>query len=391
MRKRILSLALALMLCLSLVPSAFAAEVGMPSDKFTDVPADAWYKSDLDYAVYNGYISGTSATTFSPDASITRAQFVTILGRMLGIETYAYPYTFEDVVAGSWYASYVGWAAENGYVNGYSSKEFGPNNLITVEQMGTIIANYITKSGAVFGDYHASPVYADTSSISGWAKPSMELVRQYDLLVTDASGKVNPQKYVSRAEGMTSLVRLAKERGLGVVPVLPQGYFVTNPSGTKTYDYSTMSEKDIACLEVVIGAYNELRDSGMITNSTPLKDRAIYYAWWLTGNSGRDWYNSAPNRHTAYGALVDKKAVCDGYAYAYKMLMDYEGIECVFVPDYARQHAYNEVLIDGAWYKVDPQQVGGLCHNADGSFYQYGFDGVYRKYMTTPVRYETDN
>lgn len=388
MRKKMLSFVLALMMCLSLMPSAFAAEAKRPSDKFTDVPANAWYKSELDYAVANGYIAGTSDTTFSPDASITRAQFVTILGRMLTFDFKAGSYTFEDVEAGSWYAPYVGWAASRGYVNGYSSKEFGPNNVITVEQMGTILANYINKSGVTLWSYQASPVYADASSISGWAKSNMELVRQYGLMVTDASGKVNPQKTVSRAEGTVSLVRLAKAMGMGKDPGATPDVIVTNPSGTKTYYYSIMSEEDIACLEVVIRAYNDLHESGMITDTTPLKDRTIYYAWWLTVHSGYDNSYSLPNRHTAYGALVEGKAVCDGLAYAYKMLMDYEGIECVFVPDYEARHAYNEVLIDGAWYEVDPQQVGSLSGNPDGSFSQRGFDRMYQKYLTTPVRYE---
>ncbi len=72
MKKKMLSLALALVMCLSLMPSAFAAETVSASDKFTDVPANAWYLDELNYAVYNGYINGTSDTTFSPDGNITR-------------------------------------------------------------------------------------------------------------------------------------------------------------------------------------------------------------------------------------------------------------------------------------------------------------------------------
>ena len=120
-------------MCLSLVPSAFAAE-GALVDKFTDVPADAWYRDELDYAVYNGYISGTSSTTFSPDAKVTRGQFVTILGRMFGADTSKYTTTkFEDVDIKSWYGPYVEWARDKGIVNGISSKAFAPTNNITVE------------------------------------------------------------------------------------------------------------------------------------------------------------------------------------------------------------------------------------------------------------------
>ena len=74
MRKKLLSLALALVMCLSLVSSALAAETVSAADKFTDVPNGAWYLDELEYAVHNGYISGTSASTFSPDAQVTRGQ-----------------------------------------------------------------------------------------------------------------------------------------------------------------------------------------------------------------------------------------------------------------------------------------------------------------------------
>ena len=74
--KKLISLMVAMVMCLSLVPSAFAAEAASV-DKFTDVPADAWYRDELAYALHNGYISGTSETTFAPDALVTRGQCVT--------------------------------------------------------------------------------------------------------------------------------------------------------------------------------------------------------------------------------------------------------------------------------------------------------------------------
>ena len=147
MRKKMLSLTLALILAMSLATTAFAAEgVG----GFTDVPSGAWYTEELAYALENGYVSGTSAVSFSPDANVSRAQFVTMLGRMLDVNTADYTAKkFDDVDPGSWYGPYVSWAAEKGYVNGISVKEFAPNNNITFEQMGAILSNYITKSGVV--------------------------------------------------------------------------------------------------------------------------------------------------------------------------------------------------------------------------------------------------
>ena len=65
--KKLISVFLTVVMALALVPGAFAAEAASV-DKFTDVPADAWYRDELAYALHNGYISGTSETTFAPDA-----------------------------------------------------------------------------------------------------------------------------------------------------------------------------------------------------------------------------------------------------------------------------------------------------------------------------------
>ena len=83
--KKLISVFLTVVMALALVPGAFAAEAASV-DKFTDVPADAWYRDELAYALYNGYISGTSDETFDSDALVDRGQFVTILGRMLQVD-----------------------------------------------------------------------------------------------------------------------------------------------------------------------------------------------------------------------------------------------------------------------------------------------------------------
>lgn len=207
--KKLISLFLAVILALSLVPSAFAVE-GASADKFTDVPADAWYREELEYAVYNGYISGTSATTFSPDSPVTRGQFVTILGRMLKVDADNGTTWFSDVPETAFYAPYVGWAASNRYVNGTSSTTFAPNNNITVEQMGTILANYIRISGVVLTGTTPQEQYADANTISGWAKDNMEMMRQYGLLPVDSKGNVSPRKAVTRAEAAVSLEQFSK-------------------------------------------------------------------------------------------------------------------------------------------------------------------------------------
>lgn len=67
-------------------------------------------------------------------------------------------------------------------------------------------------------------------------------------------------------------------------------------------------------------------------------------------------YNTAmdnPHRYSAYGALVDQLAVCNGYALAYKYLLNQVGIECMMVSSSKLNHAWNMVKLDGEYYQVD--------------------------------------
>ena len=222
--KKLISCVLALVLALSLVPSALAAE-GASVDKFTDVPADAWYRDELAYALHNGYISGTSETTFAPDALVTRGQFVTILGRMVNADVSQFKTTqFKDVNITSWYGPYVEWARSTGIVNGISSTQFAPTNNITVEQMGVMVSNCISKPS--MSPKAAPVVYSDMSSVSTWAVSGVEAMAKYNLLPVDAASNINPHKQATRSECTVSLVRLAKAMGLGEAPIVTDKPYV---------------------------------------------------------------------------------------------------------------------------------------------------------------------
>ncbi len=142
---------------------------------FVDVADDAAYIDAIEFVYENGLFKGISDIEFAPDTTMTRAMFVTVLGRLHGIEEdYTAEVTFEDVVAGEWYAPYVAWAAENGIVNGYSATEFGVNNEITVEQATAIIARYaafIEIDTAV--EYDLTADFADAADVAEWALADM--------------------------------------------------------------------------------------------------------------------------------------------------------------------------------------------------------------------------
>lgn len=103
---------------------------GSPEPKgmsgFVDVSADAYYAKAVAWAVEQGIVSGTSATTFNPDAVYTRAQSVAFLYRAFG-EKVNKAAGFSDVSADAYYADAVAWAVENGVASGIGGGLFAPD------------------------------------------------------------------------------------------------------------------------------------------------------------------------------------------------------------------------------------------------------------------------
>ena len=137
---KIMSIVLAFALVMGLAVTSLAASV---SD-FTDVKTGDWFFDYVKIACDNNLISGTSATTFSPNTTMTRGQFVTLLGRFAKADTSGIVNTgkFTDVPAGEYYTPYVYWALGKGIVSGLTETTFGPNDNLTKEQMATLLVRY---------------------------------------------------------------------------------------------------------------------------------------------------------------------------------------------------------------------------------------------------------
>ena len=133
---------------------------------FTDVPKGSYYEEAVNWAVAQGITAGTTATTFSPDATCTRAQAVTFLWRAAGSpapQSHAMPFT--DVAEGSYYHDAVLWAVENGITKGTSDTAFSPNATCTRGQFVTFLwrSQKSPASGSVnpFTDVAADAYYAN--------------------------------------------------------------------------------------------------------------------------------------------------------------------------------------------------------------------------------------
>jgi predicted ribosome-associated RNA-binding protein Tma20 len=218
---------------LSLMPMALAAG----ADKFTDVPADAWYRADVSYDAEHGYFNGTSDTTFSPVANMTRAMFVAVLARVDGQSLSNDAAPFSDVASGAWYAGAVKWASNYVIVSGVGGGRFDPNGFVTRQQMATIMARYIAyyaaKNKVTFKATGSTAAFTDAVQIADYAKSAVTLCRSYGLVDGNTDGAFAPEALSTRAQVAAVIHRLAL--------LLATGTPVTTPSGGNGGSGSTSS------------------------------------------------------------------------------------------------------------------------------------------------------
>lgn len=242
---KLIAMLLAIVMLIGVIPMGFAAD-GDAAQKapaastngdlpFVDVPKEAWFYNAV-RAVYKlGYFNGTSETTFSPNAPMTRAMLVTVLYRVFnksyvnapnvnypGIEPSRSNY-FSDVPQNAWYAKAVNWAASFNIVNGVGNGKFDPDGTITREQVGTIIYRFLKY---VYG-WKECPVeidpkvdlrhIQDADKISDWALEGVTFCVKESIIFGTANNNklyLNPQGNASRAELSAIVHRLVRVTGV---------------------------------------------------------------------------------------------------------------------------------------------------------------------------------
>ena len=210
MKKRILSLALSIAMCISMM-SGFAP-LANAETLFGDISNDEWYYGAVTYAYENDLMVGFPDNNFYPHRQLTRAEFVTVLGNMHGIDRRKYGYNesiFVDVDLDSWYVSSVEWAVQEGIVNGYPDGTFRASTPVTREEMATLISRYVNLVGIILTDQNtAVSSFKDNSKISNWAVDSIELMRKSGIIQGFDDGNFNPQNGTRRAEAAILFMRL---------------------------------------------------------------------------------------------------------------------------------------------------------------------------------------
>ena len=198
---------------------------------FTDVN-NHWAKDNMLFVVSRGLLSGTSATTFSPNTGMTRGMFVTALGRLAGVDPTDYQASmFTDVKEDAYYAPYVNWAAKTGVVSGTTDTTFAPDANINREQMAVIMKNYATKLGYTIPKTLEVVNFADSAGISSWAKEAVKSMQQAGILAGKTNNCFDPAGTATRAEVATVLRRFVE---IVIDPQTANGW-VQNDSGEWSY------------------------------------------------------------------------------------------------------------------------------------------------------------
>lgn len=191
--------------------TAPAATAAVP---FTDVPRGAWFRDSVVWAYTNNIVAGTSRTTFSPNANVTRGQFVTFLYRIEGTPPVDNTPRFNDVNPSRYYSRAVNWAAANGIVFGIGGgSNFVPGRSITREEMAVILFRYASFVGAdLTSSASAFNGFPDRDAVSPWARVAMQWATHHGLIV-GSNGRLMPLDNTTRGQSVTILHR-ADRRGL---------------------------------------------------------------------------------------------------------------------------------------------------------------------------------
>jgi hypothetical protein len=185
------------------------------ANKFTDVKGTDWFYGAVQFACSNNLFQGTAETVFSPNDMMTRAMFVTVLGRMAKADTANYRNDFRDVAPGQYYTGCVAWASANGIAAGDGDGAFRPNDMITREQMALILYRYVKYMGGDVSDTDntKSLSYPDYAITMDAAKEAVSWAVN-EGIIAGSGGNLEPKGKATRAQVARIMKNLAEAEAL---------------------------------------------------------------------------------------------------------------------------------------------------------------------------------
>lgn len=193
-----------LLLCLSLLLASVGAAKGLP---FRDVPEGVWYFDSVEYCYSRGLMNGITLSQFSPETGLSRAMFVTTLYRAAGSPGVSQWTPFYDVPGGIWYSSAVAWAYNEGIVNGMTATSFAPDAGLTRQQLVTLLYRYAQYRGMSTGAWADLSYFYDAAQIAPYARDAFHWAYGSGLIKGTDDRHLSPEGSCTRAQCATFLYR----------------------------------------------------------------------------------------------------------------------------------------------------------------------------------------
>lgn len=170
--------------------------------EFTDVLADAWYYKAVKFIVEKGISSGTGNGKFSPDAELTRGQFIVMLMKAYGIEEDKNPNDNFSDAGNTWYTGYLAAAKAKGISKGIGGNLFAPEKAITRQEMFTLLYNVLKTLGKLpeTDTGKTLEAFQDNGNIASWAREAMTVLVKAGTISGSGDGKLDPTKGTTRAQ-----------------------------------------------------------------------------------------------------------------------------------------------------------------------------------------------
>lgn len=198
-----------------------AVENGEPADKipeqipvsyipYVDVSESDWFYPAVKAYYEDQIIIVPEEMHFGPYELFARAQLVLVLHRMEKEPKVETEKTFQDISGDEWYGPATLWAAENNIVTGYENGYFGPADLITREQLATILFRYAEYKGYDTEEAADLADYPDAADVSDFAEKAVSWSVAKGI-ISGNDGKLLPQGTATRAEAITMVYRFTEK------------------------------------------------------------------------------------------------------------------------------------------------------------------------------------
>ena len=271
---------------------------------YTDIDTH-WAKDEIYSIVDRGLIAPASETEFSPEKAITRAQFITALGKLAEIDRKAYnKSSFTDVKADNEYAPYIEWAYREGIIPGVERKRFAPDQAITREEVAAVLVNYAKSTEFSLPVIYEENNYADSNKITSEGKSAITALQQAGIMLEEAGNQFNPGAAVTCAQASVILSRYIKQ---SLNPKTAEGW-TYNDSGEYSYYENGKRLTGMQVIEAVTYCFDN--KGILVTEWLKIGNNTYYYSGKhrVTG-----WYKigSGKHRKTYYfnkkGVMTSKK------------------------------------------------------------------------------------